>query len=96
LLGAVLAFLWCCTDHWSTRQNFNLLLLNPIWLLIAAIPPLRRPGAFLLFAGGVVALIAPWLPSGQYNSDVVGLVLPLNLAAAVVLLRKRSGAELGQ
>lgn len=96
LLGAVLAFLWCCTDHWASTLNLNLLLLNPLWLFVALIPVLRRPGAWLMLGCGVLALLAPWLPPAQYNTDVVALILPLNVAAGLGLLRMRSSADLGQ
>lgn len=89
LLGSVLAFLWLFTDHWVSRLNLNLLLLNPLWLLVAAIPALRRPGAWLLAACGVFALASPWLPPGQYNADVVAATLPLNLVVAFVLIQRQ-------
>lgn len=88
LLGCVLAFLWLFTDHWVARLNLNLLLINPLWLLIAAVPALRRPGAWLVLACGLFAVLAPWLPPGQYNADVAAVLWPLNLAAALALLRR--------
>ena len=94
ILGSVLAFLWVFTDHWVSKDNFNLLLLNPLWLLTLA-PPLRRIGSWVLCVAGFVAVLAPWLPPGQYNTDVVAAILPLNLAAALVLFR-RSGPEFRQ
>lgn len=96
VIGAVPAFLWCCTDHWAATLNLNLLLLNPLWLLVALIPVLRRPGAWLVLVCGVLALAAPWLPPAQYNTDVAALLLPLNAAAALGLLRRPSGPDLGQ
>lgn len=87
LVGCGLAFLWLFTDHWVSSLNLNLLLFNPLWLVIAAAPPLQRPGAWFLVACGLLALAAPWLPPGQYNADVVALALPLNLAAAWCLGR---------
>jgi len=91
LLGCVLAFLWLFTDHWAARLNFNLLLINPLWLLIAAVPVLRRPGAWLMLACGLFAVLAPWLPPGQYNADVTAVLWPLNLAAAIALVHRPSG-----
>jgi len=89
LMGSVLAFLWCCTDHWVSRLNLNVLLLNPLWLLIALVPMLRKPGAWLVLVASVLALAAPWLPPAQYNTDVAALVVPLNLAAALSLMEGR-------
>ena len=90
VLGSVLAFLWLGTDHWSASLNLNLLLLNPLWLLVALIPALRKAGSGLVIVCGLVAVFAPWMPPGQYNSDVVAFLLPLNLVAALVLLRSAS------
>lgn len=95
LLGTVLACLWIFTDHWVARFNLNLLLLNPLWLIFAMVPVLRKPGVWLVMITGMMALIMPWLPPWQYTADVVSLVLPLNLAASLALLR-RSGSQLGQ
>lgn len=94
LLGAVLFFLWLFTDHWVSALNLNVLLLNPLWLLVAIVPLLRKPGAWLVVVAGLMALVMPWLPPWQYTLDVVALVLPLNLAASLVLLR--SVPQLGQ
>lgn len=88
LLGVVLGFLWLFTDHWVSELNLNLLLLNPLWLVIAVIPALRKPGAILVLLCGVVAVIAPWLPPWQYSADVVALVLPINLVVALTLIRR--------
>jgi hypothetical protein len=88
LLGVVLGFLWLFTDHWVSELNLNLLLLNPLWLVIAVIPALRKPGAILVLLCGVVAVIAPWLPPWQYTADVVALVLPINLVVALTLIRR--------
>lgn len=96
VIGAVPALLWCCTDHWAATLNFNLLLLNPLWLLVALIPVLRRPGAWLVLLCAILALAPPWLPPAQYNIDVAALLLPLNAVAAFGLLRKPSGPNLGQ
>lgn len=96
LLGCVLAFLWLFTDHWAARLNLNLLLINPLWLLVATVPVLRRPGAWLVLACGLFAVLAPWLPPGQYNADVVAVLWPLNLAAALALVRRPSAAQLGE
>lgn len=95
LPGAVLAFFWLFTDHWASALNLNLLLMNPLWLLLA-VPVLRRPLAWLVFVCGLLALAAPWLPPAQYNADVVALVLPLNLVSAWLLLRRPSGPDLRQ
>lgn len=102
ILGSVLAFLWLGTDHWSAGLNVNLLLLNPLWVLVALARPLHKAGAWLVAACGVIALFMPWLPPGQYNFDVLALVLPLNLVSAWILARPlqprgdHSAANLGE
>jgi len=85
LLGGVLFFLWFFTDHWVSRSNLNLLLLNPLWLIFAIVPALRKPGAWLVVVSGLLAVFMQWLPPDQYTADIVALVLPLNLAAAIIL-----------
>ncbi len=87
VVGVSLVFFWCCTDHAVARNNFNLMLFNPLWMLCLAG---RRwwPGvARLVLAVGVLALVGQvW----QYNADVLAAFLPLNLAAAWILLRSAS------
>lgn len=86
LLGCVLAFLWLFTDHWVSSLNLNLLLLNPVWLLVAFVPFFGKPGAWLILFAGLMGVLAPWLPPAQYNAEVSAVVWPLNLAAALALL----------
>lgn len=87
-LGLVLAALWLLTDHAVSRDNSNLLLLNPL-LLLALLPGLRRPGAVMLAAGNLLAFILLLLPEHQYNLDVLAICTPLNLAVAFHLFRSR-------
>jgi hypothetical protein len=85
LAGLVLLFFWFGTDHAVARLNLNLLVLNPLWLWLA----LSRGGAaraLPLVAGfSALALVLPFLPPQQYTLDVLAALLPLNLAAALVL-----------
>ncbi len=85
-LGLGLAAVWAFTDHAAGSPNFNLLLLNPLWLL-GLVPPMRRATAGLLVAGCVLACVAAAWPSGQYMADTLALFLPLNLAVAWRLRR---------
>jgi len=80
-LGLGLSALWAFTDHAAAAPNFNLLLLNPLWLLGLA-PALRRPVAWLMLFFGIAAVVAAAWPSGQYMADPLALLLPLNLAVA--------------
>lgn len=87
-LGLVLAGLWFLTDHEASSHNVNLLLLNPL-LLIALVPRLQRFGAALLIGGNVLAFILLFLPTRQYNLDVMALLGPINLAVGLYLLKER-------
>ncbi|HEY5774614.1 MAG TPA: hypothetical protein VIS57_00890, partial [Xanthomonadales bacterium] len=89
-LGLILAALWLLTDHEASRENANLLLLNPL-LLLALVPKLRRPGAVLLLGGNTLALVLLILPEHQYNLDVIAMLTPVNIAVAWYFLRSGTG-----
>ena len=93
LLGMVLALAWACTDHHALWANRNLLLLDPLCLLLL-------PGAFALMRGRstrpwframllVVTILAGlaclplWLQAQpQRNAHWIVLLLPLHAALA--------------
>jgi hypothetical protein len=79
--GLILAAMWLFTDHEVTQFNANLLLFNPIAILML-IPVLRRPGAILFAGGTAVGFLLLLLPVHQYNLDALALLAPLNLAVA--------------
>lgn len=89
LLGLLMLFLWCWTAHRAGWANHNLLLLNPLCLLLwpGAVRVLRRrePGRFfrvLLLAvlvSAVLSLFLLWLPlQPQRNAPWVALMLPVH------------------
>lgn len=93
--GALLLFLWGFTDHQAAWANYNLLLLNPLCLLLlpGAVMLLRRrqPGkwfGWLLLAIALCALLMwfiHWLsPSLQFNQAWIALLLPIHCAFAYV------------
>jgi len=99
LAGLVLLFLWFGTDHRAAWRNENLLLLNPLCLLLvpAWIGALRgRPArawsrvvAWLVVLFAAFALfskILPWFVQG--NLQWIVLLLPIHLALALVLARR--------
>jgi hypothetical protein len=79
--GLILAALWLLTDHEASRMNANLLLCNPLAILVL-VPVLRRLGAFIIAGGVVLGFLLAMLPARQYNLDVLALLAPLNLAVA--------------
>lgn len=100
IAGVVLAYLWGFTDHRAAWANRNLLLLNPLCLLLipGAIAVLRRrtPGrlfswlTMLVAACALLAWFLHWLPIPlQYNQSWVALLLPVHLALAYVFSRQR-------
>lgn len=100
IAGGLMLFLWGFTAHRFAWANHNLLLLNPLCLLLL-------PGAWrmargreggrlfriLLWIVAGTALLAPfllWLPAlPQRNAHWIALLLPLQLAFAIVLTRQR-------
>lgn len=101
--GALLVYLWGFTAHRAAWANQNLLLLNPLCLLLlpAAIALLRgrAPGKFSRWLAGLVAIAAfiawflHWLPFAfpyQDNRAWVALLLPVHAAIAYVCLVRRS------
>ena len=104
--GVLLAVLWGLTDHWAGWHNENLLLLNPLGLLLVAsgygsmgrrwLPGRRiRLLTYAVTAGAVIALLLRLLPwTYQANLPWVLLLLPahlvLGLIAALVRPVKRA------
>lgn len=86
--GGALLFLWLGTDHAATAFNFNLLLFNPLAVLLLS-GKYRRPLAWMLLFSALAALLQSLLPAppGQYTADVVAAFLPFNLCAVWLLLR---------
>jgi hypothetical protein len=93
LLGILLTLLWAVTDHVFAHANENLLLFNPLWLVLAvlAIPALwtgRKSAPFRRWAFGLAGLAALALVahvvrlSAQENLAVICLALPPALAIA--------------
>lgn len=102
-IGAVLVLAWVATKHFFWGMNENLLLLSPLWLVLA----IALPAAFLASRArtarvltwlhallGLVALVLAIRPGGQQNLTVVALFLPVHLALAwAVSLRLPPRAE---
>ncbi|HEX5122466.1 MAG TPA: DUF4105 domain-containing protein, partial [Rhodanobacteraceae bacterium] len=104
--GLLLLFLWFGTAHQSAWRNENLLLLNPLCLLLIpamatlarAVPREARVGsrvAWIVVAIAAFALfskILPWF--AQANLHWIVLFLPIHLAFALAIARERSNARI--
>lgn len=99
LVGTILLILALATDHVAAHWNENMFLLNPAWLILAVAGALavlrggsRSKTRQLAIAAAVLALMAVLIHltglSRQPNWDVIGLLLPVELAMAWVLFRR--------
>lgn len=93
LLGVVLTILWTVTDHVFAHRNENLLLFNPLWLVLAVLLPVyfltgkagRATRAFSLVSA--LLSVAAFVDHGvmlsrQNNLPIVALALPPALVIA--------------
>jgi len=97
LLGALMAFLWCCTAHVAGWANHNLLLFSPLCLLLVpgAIALLRgrapsrfHAGVRVVVAAGAILALFLQLPAGaQVQAAWLALLVPLHLALAFPVRR---------
>jgi len=99
LLGTILLVLWVATDHAAAYYNENLLLFNPLWLVLAVTMPLyyargvgsrlNRATALTILGLAVVALLMHLVRlSAQDNFAIIALGLPTALAVAWVATRR--------
>ena len=100
LLGALMLFIWFGTAHHAGWANQNLLLFNPLCLLL--LPggwrlargrtggPIFDGVLALLVVCGMVAWIMRWLPPfpDQDNTHWIAVLLPLHVALYAVLKRR--------
>jgi hypothetical protein len=89
-LGLLLLALWFLTDHWSSRNNENVLLLTPLSLALVVLLPLALRGgagaarsavmvASIVTGLAAVALLIKLLPwFHQYNLELIALILPVH------------------
>ncbi len=97
----MLLYLWGCSDHRAAWANRNLLLLDPLCLLLVggAIAQLRgrQPGRWfgivlwLVVALAGAALLIHWLSmlQPQFNLQWIALLLPVHAAQAWAFTRRR-------
>ena len=105
LAGAVLVFLWGCTEHRAAWRNENLLLLDPLCLALLpawwrAMREDWRPsrtarwlaGLVLAAAGfAVFSKVLPWFV--QANVHWIALIVPIHLVLAATLWRQPRAAR---
>ena len=97
LAGLVLAGLWGLTDHWAAWRNENLLVLDPLCLVLPVVwwraPRIARSLVTLIAAAALISLIVRMLP-GLYQGNLafIALTVPVHLALAVLAWRQRSVA----
>lgn len=93
LIGLALALIWAGTDHWAIWANRNLLLFNPLcllllpgaWALLRGRPPSIRFRRLLLgiLVLAALACLPLWLQIyPQRNGHWIALLLPLHAALA--------------
>jgi len=96
--GLVLAGLWGLTAHWAAWDNENLLLLDPLCLVLPVVwwraPRIASYLATLIAAAAVISLMIRSLP-GLYQSNLafIALAVPVHLVLAVLAWRRRSVSE---
>jgi len=99
VLGALMLFLWGFTAHRFAWGNHNLLLFNPLCLLLFPggwrIARGRAAGAWfgrwlgVVVAGTLVALFMLWLPvEPQRNAHWIALLLPIHAGLWLALRRR--------
>jgi hypothetical protein len=98
LLGVVLTLLWSVTNHVIAHGNENLLLFNPLWLVLVVLLPMfvwsrkavraTRLVCAAAVTMSVMALVAHLVGvSGQVNLPIIALALPPALAVAAIVAR---------
>jgi hypothetical protein len=101
ILGTIITLLVTITDHVAAHANENMFMLNPLWLVVAAMAPMMilraasKPWVVTLarlaaaIACGAVLIHLIGL-SRQPNWDAIGLLLPVELAIAWILGQVRA------
>jgi hypothetical protein len=103
-LGVLLTLLWVVTDHTFAHRNENLLLFNPLWLVLAVLAPmtavkgrLAHTTRWLTFVLAALAAIALGLHivrlSREGNGAIIALALPPILALAWAVHRGTAHAR---
>ena len=95
--GLVLAGLWGLSDHWAAWRNENLLLFNPVCLVLPLVwwraPRIACFLATLIAVAALTSLIIRTLP-GLYQGNLafIALSVPVHVVLAMLAWRQRSVA----
>ena len=92
--GLALAALWGLTDHWAAWDNENLLLLDPLCLVVPWVwwraPRIARWLLTLIAAAALLSPICRTLPGlYQRNLAFIALTVPVHLLLAALAWRQR-------
>ena len=92
--GLLLAGLWGFSDHWAIWENENLLLLDPLCLILPLVwwraPRIACGLTTLVAAAALFSLIIRTLPGWyQGNLALIALTVPVHLVLAVLAWRQR-------
>lgn len=90
LAGMLLAFLWLGTDHQAAWRNENLLLFNPVAMLLLGFRggAVERYAAMLMALGLIAALALKLLPGAQWNYELLAWLIPAHAALLGVWRRQ--------
>ena len=93
--GLLLAGLWGLTAHWAARDNENLLLLDPLCLILPMLwwraPRMAGFLAALIAAASLFSLVLRELPGFyQANLAFIALAVPVHVVLAALGWRQRS------
>ncbi|HTT00853.1 MAG TPA: DUF4105 domain-containing protein [Steroidobacteraceae bacterium] len=94
--GLVLTGLWGLSDHWAAWDNENLLLLNPLCLILPVVwwraPRVACWLATLIAVAALISLIIRRLP-GLYQGNLafIALAVPVHLVLAVLIVASALG-----
>lgn len=86
LLGIFFCFVAFYSSHPELKLNYNILLINPLFLLLLCLTYTRKTKAILITSYASLAFVAAYLVI-MFNKPHLVLVLPLIVLTAIMLLR---------
>lgn len=95
ITGLVLAALWGLTDHWATWGNENLMVLDPLCLVLPwtwwSAPRIARLLAAVIAAVTLISLMVRMLPPlYERNLAIIAFALPVHAALAALAWRREA------